>query len=314
MLELAKRFQPRPEPTTWEDDKELDKEFDGLREPLQSVSGGNGGFRREFVLPRESHEFLATVTAENYMESSTAMNDLKSKARLARPLMRDEAFISAAKLLLSRCQWIEEAKRLSFAIRQSVGPRYGECCLANFTLSIDKEASSKQTQVLAQMSDLIDNMPNAVERGASLFIFGPVGSGKDHLLTAAMIRAARCGYTVRWFNGLDLYGSFRDSMDGEKPESSQLRPLVDADVLALSDPIPPVGEVTPFQRSMLFRVIDRRYRDRKPTWITANVATRAEADQRFGAQLVDRITDGALRLQCNWPSHRADRKWTNGPA
>lgn len=305
---MARVFQSRPEPTTWESDKEFSETWGNLVPDLPRVTSGRS---LETVLPDECHAFLATVTSETVDGYFDNLKTLRAEARANRSRMRDAEFVGAVKCLMSQCLWINGASERVRTLKGCVGDRYRECSLDTFRLSDDKDSRNKQTQIVAQMSDLIDNMPAAIERGASLFIFGPVGSGKDHLLTAAMIRAVRCGYTVKWFNGMDLYGSFRDSMDEDKSESSQLRPLIAADVLALSDPIPPVGEVTPYQRSMLFRVIDRRYRDRKPTWVTANVATRAEADARFGAQLVDRITDGALRLQCNWPSHRADRKWTN---
>jgi hypothetical protein len=55
---------------------------------------------------------------------------------------------------------------------------------------------------------------------------------------------------------------------------------------------------------MLFRVVDARYRQCKPTWITVNAVGRTELDRRMGAQTADRITDGAVALFCNWPSYR----------
>lgn len=199
-------------------------------------------------------------------------------------------------------------------LRRQVGRRYAACSLQNFKLSDDMDVSRKQQTVLAAVQAYVDSLKERIADGCGLFLFGPAGCGKDHLLTAVMLEAVGRGYGVAWFNGQDLYGQFRDAITNEASVSERqtVDRLTEPAVLALSDPIPPSGDVTPFQRSMLFRVIDRRYRDRRPTWITANVADRTEADSRFSVQLVDRLTDESLCLPCNWPSHRASRRWKPG--
>ena len=195
-------------------------------------------------------------------------------------------------------------------LRRQVGRRYSGCSLQNFKLSDELDVSRKQQTALAAVQAYVDTIKERITEGCGLFLFGPAaGCGKDHLLTAVMLETVGRGYGVTWFNGQDLYGQFRDAITNEASERQTADRLTEPSVLALSDPIPPSGDVTPFQRSMLFRVIDRRYRDRRPTWITANVADRTEADSRFGVQLVDRLTDESLCLPCNWPSHRASRRW-----
>ena len=194
-------------------------------------------------------------------------------------------------------------------LKRELGPRYADCTLAGFIFSGEGADRQKQERTLAQLTAYRDTLKERVTEGSGVFLFGPAGCGKDHLLSALMLDAVRAGYAVKWFNGMDVYGAFRDGMDSETPEKRMIADMAKPDILALSDPIPPKGDVTDFQRSQLFRVIDRRYRDCKPTWITANVSSREEADQRFGVQLVDRLTDGALCLPCNWPSYRASRRW-----
>jgi DNA replication protein DnaC len=192
-------------------------------------------------------------------------------------------------------------------LRRQVGRRYSGCSLQNFKLSDDLDVSRKQQTVLAAVQAYVDSLKDRIADGCGLFLFGPAGVGKDHLLTAVMLETVGRGFGVAWFNGQDLYGQFRDAITNEASERQTVDRLTEPSVLALSDPIPPSGDVTPFQRSMLFRVIDRRYRDQRPTWITANVADRSEADSRFGVQLVERLTHESLCLPCNWPSYRVAR-------
>lgn len=68
-------------------------------------------------------------------------------------------------------------------------------------------------------------------------------------------------------------------MDSRETEEELIGEFCWPTILYLSDPLPPFGELTPFQASALFSVIDRRYRDRKPVWISLNVADATEAER-----------------------------------
>ncbi|MBX3438018.1 MAG: ATP-binding protein [Planctomycetaceae bacterium] len=135
-------------------------------------------------------------------------------------------------------------------------------------------------------------------------LFGTVGTGKDHLLIATLRSAIRSGLTVEWRDGNRLFGDLRDVINSERNESQVLRDFVRPDILALSDPVPLQGEITEYQAGWLWRILDTRYRNRKSTFVTINIAGRAELVSRLGAGIADRLIDGALAVHCNWPSHR----------
>jgi len=110
---------------------------------------------------------------------------------------------------------------------------------------------------------------------------------------------------VHWENGMDLYGDMRDIIDNRyQTEDRFIAGMTLPDILILSDPLPPRGSITDFQSQVLFRILDTRYRQCKPTWVTLNVRGAAEGDERLGPQLVDRLRDGALSIHCDWPSYR----------
>jgi DNA replication protein DnaC len=110
---------------------------------------------------------------------------------------------------------------------------------------------------------------------------------------------------VHWKNGMDLYGDMRDLIDNRnRSEDKFIKEMTLPDILILSDSLPPRGCITEFQSQVLFRILDTRYRNCRPTWVTLNVRGAAEADERLGAQLVDRLRDGALSIHCDWPSYR----------
>lgn len=185
----------------------------------------------------------------------------------------------------------------------SRGKRYGQCSLANYDCQHDG-----QEQARGLLRGYCEQMLANVQDGAGVVLYGPPGTGKDHFM-AALMRAAivRYGLRVRWMNGMDLFGELRDRISEEQRESDWVRGMAHPQVLAISDPLPPAGVLSEHQVTMLFRAIDRRYSERKPTWITMNVKDKEEAEKRMSAQLVQRLMDNSLVVFCNWPSYRKSR-------
>ncbi len=180
----------------------------------------------------------------------------------------------------------------------SVGQRYADCDLKNYQCTTDA-----QTDIVIQLEAFGKSIQSG-EAIENLVLFGPVGTGKDHLLVAMMKVAALSCKRVVWINGMDLYAAYRDAIDGNTTEQQLVTQYTAPDVLVLSDPVPPWGEITPGQAAFLFRILDRRYRDMKAVWCSLNTRGGDEAIERMSAQLVDRLKDGALCLRCNWPSYR----------
>lgn len=180
----------------------------------------------------------------------------------------------------------------------SAGARYRGCTLESFTCT-----EPQQRKVVAALTDYLKT-----EAHDNVILYGPVGTGKDHLAFAMCKSAIKSGRTVRWINGQKWFGIVRDAMDTEKSEASLIAELARADVLCLSDPLPPVGSLTQFQATMLYRAVDARYSKGLPTICTINVATDAEADERMGPATWDRLCHSAWKLFCNWESYRAPKR------
>lgn len=182
----------------------------------------------------------------------------------------------------------------------AMGTRYRDCTLDNFR--IDNESQRAVVMRLRRF------MQTTHERIPNVLLFGPKGTGKDHLLTALVRWGGDLGLGVQWVNGLDLFAQFRDFEKAQ--EFDQRSQLVAADVLAISDPLPPSGDLTTWQQENLARLLDSRYRRALPTWATLNVASGAEAEQRLGPLITDRLRDGAVALACCWESfRRASTEW-----
>lgn len=197
----------------------------------------------------------------------------------------------------------ELALRWDKIVRQ-IGIRYGGVRLEDFELHGTDEDQARQIEAIARVRDYLDELPQMVTAGRGCIFYGPSGGGKDMLMACMMREACRQGLNVEWRNGLDIYAEARDRRDNRAREAALVRSLAVPDVLGISDPVAPVGDLSPFQAGVLFRVVDARYRFRKPTWLTLNAADRAEASSRLGHATVDRLRERALAIHCDWPSYR----------
>lgn len=186
------------------------------------------------------------------------------------------------------------------ALGNRVGKRYAGVTLDGFETGHDA-----QREVLKHVRDYSENVEERIASGSGLFLIGPPGTGKDHLAIAVLFAAAAKGVNVHWTDGMELFASARDNIDAAKTEASWLHAYTNPTILAISDPVPPLGSVKEgFQLATLFSIIDRRYRDMKPTLLTLNVNDRDEAEKRMAPNIVDRLAHGALVLRCDWPSYR----------
>lgn len=176
----------------------------------------------------------------------------------------------------------------------AAGARYRDCTLDSFAVKHPQQQKVVKALREYLASDSIDDV----------ILYGPVGTGKDHLAFSLCRVAIREGRTVKWVNGQAWFGAVRDSMDTERSEASLIKEMTSTDVLCLSDPLPPVGALSQHQSTMLYRVIDGRYSRGLQTICTVNVANDAEGDERMGAATWDRLCHGAWKLHCAWPTYR----------
>lgn len=220
----------------------------------------------------------------------------------------------------------DQQRYTKLALRSSVwkhlcetrGQRYIDNRLDNYLVS----CPGQQAAVDA-LKEYAADYENRFAAGENIILLGPVGTGKDHLAFAMAHAAVASFRTVLWISGADLWMAYREAMKNEGhdnelvswcgtftprlshcSESGVTSKLSTADVLVLSDPLPPSGALTDWQAEKLIQIVDRRYSHMLPTYLTINVANRAEAEQRMGAASVDRLAHGALVITCNWESYR----------
>ena len=192
----------------------------------------------------------------------------------------------------------DEWKKLVFG-QDGIGERYKHCSLDSFDVTTDSQKS-----VVGSLRQFCEGLAGNITAGRGIVLYGPPGVGKDHLLIGMAREVVTICKTAYWLNGMDLFAERRENIRRDLPEKDLLREYGKPDVLVISDPVPPWGELKEGQAEFLFRLIDWRYRRLKPIFVSANFKDGPDADSRVGSQVMDRLKDGALCLHCNWESYR----------
>lgn len=195
----------------------------------------------------------------------------------------------------------EIARRLRRLVAQAGGDRF-----LGYSLQTWHPRGPKSIEVKRTIADWIRTFPDRLRANQGIVLYGPVGTGKDHLAFAAVASAVRqCGATAVWWNGRDLMGEVRDRIDEERPERQLVADLEEPDILVISDPLPPFGGLSAFQADLLYRIAENRIvRQNRVTVVTLNVKTDAEADEKLGPATWDRLCCGAWKIACFGKSHR----------
>jgi DNA replication protein DnaC len=182
---------------------------------------------------------------------------------------------------------------------QTIGPRFSEATIDSYQVG-----TPEQARVMTAVKEYVVDIRDRVAKGGGVVLFGAAGTGKTHLLAAIAKAAIQADLTVEWQNGQDLFAAFRNAIDGDECEADIIRKLAGSDVLVLDDLLPPSGKLTEYQAGNVYRIVDARYCQCRPTMVSMNTASGLEAEHGMGSQVVDRLRHGALTLFCNWDSAR----------
>lgn len=192
----------------------------------------------------------------------------------------------------------------TYWIDRAVGRRYVGCTLDGF--ACDDDHAEVQSKVVQAVREYVIGFRDNFRDGRGLVLIGPKGTGKDHLMIAA-IRAIANGFSSRsitYRSGEAFFDEFKERIGTGKSYSQLVERFSLPPLLAISDPLPVKGDLSAHDQEVLFRVLLNRYKEMRPTMATVNVANRDELEKRMGPQSADRLLDGALILKCNWPSYR----------
>lgn len=202
-----------------------------------------------------------------------------------------------------REQYVRQMKNLA----EKIGVKYVKSDFTQRVYFGNAEEQERQRIAYGKVDSFVANLEANLKSGRNLCLVGARGTGKDYALTHAMKRAIQLTQRhVNWWDGARLFTAFKHAATGKADRTfGQLTEgLSESYVLAISDPLPPIGCLSEFLAGALLSVIDYRYRHDKPTWVTLNVRSRKDAEERLGPLIVDRLFENAERIFFDWGSYR----------
>ena len=167
---------------------------------------------------------------------------------------------------------------------------------ANFVADTDDKRHA-----LSVVRDYAEAFAENARKGAGLILAGQPGTGKSHLAAAAL--QAVLTQDVRYLTCMDLIRAVRDTWrrDSERSESQVLGYLERLDLLVIDEVGVQYG--TDGEQTILFDVLDRRYREVRPTILLTN-QDREGFSKFIGERTFDRLRETCRWVQFSWPSYR----------
>lgn len=142
--------------------------------------------------------------------------------------------------------------------------------------------------------------------GDGLLIWGEPGNGKSHLAAAVCHTVKEKGYIPVFQSVPELLERIRHTFSGRKNAESErgiMDALLECDLLVLDD----IGaeKVTDWVQDILFRIVDGRYRQKKPILYTSNLRP-SELQERLGGRIYDRMMETSLLIENKATSFRME--------
>jgi DNA replication protein DnaC len=210
----------------------------------------------------------------------------------------EEARIASERQAEAQKQADSARRELEFQIGEAAIPqRFIGRTLDNFHAS-----TPEQQAALSIAREYVQEFEANAKRGNSLIFSGLPGTGKSHLATAMLqaLMPRHCGlYTTCMGVIRTVRGTWRK--DSERSEQQVLNIYADVPLLVLDEIGVQYG--TDGEQTILFDVLDRRYRDMKPSIFLTNQDKKGFKDF-IGERTFDRLTETSRWVPFDWASYR----------
>lgn len=160
-----------------------------------------------------------------------------------------------------------------------------------------------QQAALAVCLEYAQSFERALKIGGSLVLAGKPGTGKSHL-AASIMHALMPKYEARYMTCMDMIRSIRDTWrkSSELSETQVLNELTKLDLLVIDEVGVQYG--TDGEQTIIFDVLDRRYREEMPVILLTNQD--AKGFREFiGDRCHDRLKEVARWVPFDWDSYRS---------
>lgn len=244
------------------------------------------------VLRREPRERDATCTVHGAFVSRNLCGPIWSKC----PVCEEERRHAEKAAALDQEREAAEAHHARMLATACIPTRFLGRGFDNFVVS-----SYPQRHALTVARDYAEAFEERRRKGAGLIFAGRPGTGKSHL-AGAILQAVLTPH-VRYITCADLIRAIRDTWrrDSDRSESQLLGYFEGLDLLVVDEVGVQYG--TESEQHIVFDVLDRRYREMRPTILLTNL-DKTGLKSTLGERTYDRLTETCAWVPFDWASHR----------
>lgn len=166
-----------------------------------------------------------------------------------------------------------------------------------------RTSTAAQEKALAVVRDYAETFPKHYKAGTGLVLSGLPGTGKSHL-AGAVLQHIMPDYVGLYVTCMAMIRAIRSTWrkDSEKGEREMLEMFTSVPLLVLDEIGVQYG--TDGEQTIIFDVLDRRYRDMKPTILLTNQAKQGFREF-IGERSFDRLVETSRWVPFDWESYRA---------
>jgi DNA replication protein DnaC len=183
----------------------------------------------------------------------------------------------------------------------AIPPRFVGKTLGSFNAETDQ-----QRHALTVAREYLEDFPQHLKRGEGLIFSGMPGTGKSHV-AGGILQGLLPKHVGLYITCMGLIRSVRGTWrkDSERSESDVLATLLNVPLLVVDEIGVQYG--TDGEQTILFDVLDGRYRNMKPTILLTN-QDKAGLKAFIGERAYDRLTETSRWIPFDWPSYRLQAK------
>ena len=249
--------------------------------PMKPVTGNSPGETREAVCP-EHGVFVARNIVRSIWSRCRACEDVDTAER--------------DRLDAERGALEADARHREAVGMARIPLRFLGNSFESFVVSTDA-----QRHALTVVRDFAENFNDNGRKGLGLMLAGAPGTGKTHLATATLQRLI--AKRVCYMTCMDLIRSMRDTWrhNSDQTGTQLLRYLVSLDLLVIDEVGVQYGSAS--EKTILFDVVDLRYREKRSTMLVTNQDAEG-FEGLLGDRSFDRIKQTNTWVPFDWPSYR----------